>query len=273
MSLLPRDYLNAVVLIETTADGASFAPIASGFLAGFRTGEKGEAGEELYRVFLVTNRHVFHGKKEVVLRFNISEGGSKRYVLHLEDTNGPKWRKHEKEKADVAVIPINVKALESDHIAFWFFPEDNMAFKNTVNELGITQGDDIFVLGFPMGIAGEEKNYVIVRSGVIARLDDEIIDRHSEFLIDASVFPGNSGGPVVLKPSMVSIRGTKPVNKAYLLGVVKNYIPYKEDAVGLQTRQLRITFMENSGLAGVVPMDFVKGAVVPFMTTQQNTTG
>ena len=123
-----------------------------------------------------------------------------------------------------------------------------------------------------MGIAGVNRNYAIVRSGIIARLDDEVINNNFEFLIDASVFPGSSGSPVVLKPSTVSITGTKPVNRAYLLGVAKTYIPYREVAISSQTGEPRVIFVENSGLAGVVPMDFVK-EVVTFMLkdTQQKT--
>jgi hypothetical protein len=109
-----------------------------------------------------------------------------------------------------------------------------------------------------MGIAGEEQNYVVARGGIIARLDKEIIEKNHYFLIDCMIYPGNSGSPVILKPELVSIEGTKAVNKAYLLGVVSGYIPYRDVAVSEQTHEPRIMFVENSGLATVVPMDFVK---------------
>ena len=131
----------------------------------------------------------------------------------------------------------------------------------------------MFVLGFPMGIAGEEKKYVIVKGGIISRLDDEIIKSTKTFLVDSSVFPGNSGGPVILKPAIVSIDGTSPVNRAYLLGLVKGYIPYEEIAYSLQSDppQPRIKFVENSGLASVVPMDFVRDVVQDMIPKEQPT--
>ena len=140
-----------------------------------------------------------------------------------------------------------------------------------IKELGISQGDEIFVLGFPMGIAGEEKKYVIVKGGIISRLDDEIIRSTKTFLVDSSVFPGNSGGPVILKPAIVSIQGTTPVNRAFLLGLVKGYIPYEEIAYSLQSDppQPRIKFVENSGLASVVPMDFVRNVVQDMISKDQ----
>jgi len=138
--------------------------------------------------------------------------------------------------------------------------------------LGITQGDEIYILGFPMGLAGEERKYAIARSGIIARLDDEIIDTTYSFLVDSSVFPGNSGGPVILKPAITSIEGTTPVNRAYLLGVVKGYIPYEEVAYSLQTDppQPRIKFVENSGLASAVPLDFVREIVITLMPKKED---
>jgi hypothetical protein len=71
------------------------------------------------------------------------------------------------------------------------------------------------------------------------------------------VFPGNSGGPVVTRPEITSIQGTKSFNKAALIGVVSAYLPYRDVAISQQTRRARIIFEENSGLSSVVPIDRV----------------
>lgn len=257
--LLPPIYLNAVVSIEKETGDDNFQSIATGFLVGFLTGGKSAEDEALYRVYLVTNRHVLEGKSQIILRFNIIGQVAKRYPVELIDKNGKKqWLAHPNEKVDISVILIDTKYLKEEGIEFIFFTEKNMAFKKEMKELGISQGDEIFVLGFPMGITGVERNYVIVRSGIIARLDDEILNNEFSYLIDSKVFPGNSGGPVVLKPSNVSLEGTKPVDKAYLIGVVSSYMTYNETAISEQTGKPRVVFTENSGLAMVVPMDFVR---------------
>jgi len=255
--LIPPQYFNSVVLIGTEVEN-KIKPIATGFLVGFSAGKTDEKGNSLYKVFLVTNRHVFENKKKVQLRFNLFEGKSKIYDLVLEENGKKFWIANPNEKIDIAVIPINVRLLKEDKIQYTFFPEEIMAFKNTIFNEGISQGDSIFVLGFPMGIAGEEQNYVVARGGIIARLDKEIIEKNHYFLIDCMIYPGNSGSPVILKPELVSIEGTKAVNRAFLLGVVSGYIPYRDVAVSEQTHESRIMFAENSGLATVVPMDFVK---------------
>src|SRR5207245_9381948 len=79
----------------------------------------------------------------------------------------------------------------------------------------------------------------------------------NEFLIDTAIFPGNSGGPMITKPEMVAIQGTKPLTRAWLIGLVASYVPYIDVAVSQQTKRPRITFEENSGLAAVFPIDFV----------------
>jgi hypothetical protein len=117
------------------------------------------------------------------------------------------------------------------------------------------------VLGFPMGNVGVERNYVVVRQGAIARIRDSIAGTVKQFLIDATVFPGNSGGPVVTRPEITSIKGTKPLHEANLIGVVASYLPYQDIAISTQTRRPRIIFEENSGLTSVVPIDRVVEAV------------
>lgn len=80
--------------------------------------------------------------------------------------------------------------------------------------------------------------------------------------------------PVFIKPTIISLSGTKPVNRAYLLGVVKGYIQYEDKAVSMQSGKVRVIFLENSGLAGVVPMDFVKEivSIFPLKTKEEEIT-
>jgi len=265
MALLPKDFLDSVVSIGVAQEG-KFKALATGFLLGFRAGEVDQEGKAPYKIFLITNRHVFLNCERVDLRFNLTQSGSRTYNLILEDEKGNKrWLAHPNEKVDVAAININVNKLTQDGIHFSIVKDDNVAYLDTIRNEGISQGDGVFVLGFPMGLAGKDKNYAIVRGGVIARLDDEITNSEYEFLIDSAVFPGNSGGPVFLKPEISSLQGTKPVGRAYLIGVVKGYIPYEEVAISEQTRQPRIVFVENSGIAGVVPMDYVRETVKPLI--------
>jgi hypothetical protein len=112
-----------------------------------------------------------------------------------------------------------------------------------------------------MNLAGQQRNYAIVRPGAIARLNDLIESVATTLLIDSHVFPGNSGGPVILEPNLFAIDGTKSNNTAYLIGVVSDYIPYIDVAISPQTQHARVTFEENSGLADVIPVDRINEAI------------
>jgi len=277
MALIPPDFLNSVTSIEIEKkkeDGkVEKIPIATGFLFGKNTGKKDVENNALYSIFLITNRHVFEDaktkifRKEVFLRFNIGENqGAKSYkVTLLNEKNQPLWIRHEDENVDIAIFPINGQKLKEEGIRFFFFAEDLHTFLSSqFKEIGISTGDGIFVLGFPLGIRGETRNFVIVRQGIIARADEEVLKKHF-FFIDAQIYPGGSGGPVILKPELVSITGTKNVGRAGLIGIISKGITYPEVAISEQTGRPRIVFEEQTGLVEVVPVDSVIEAIDTFL--------
>jgi len=267
MALIPRFFLDCVVAIgvptKKEQDKEQTKWIASGLLYGDFW--KIENKQKTYRIYLVTNHHVFNGLEEITLRFNPTEKQpAKQYSLHLLDTSSqkPLWTPHPNPKIDIAVTTINIDLLKKEGIQFaWFQSDQHVATLDKIAELGITEGDFVYTLGFPMALVGPERNYVIVRSGNIARIQDAIDRRSNEFLIDTFTFPGNSGGPVVTKPEVVAITGTKAVSSGYLVGVIQSYVPYQDVAISAQTHQPRVIFEENSGLTAVIPIDFVKEAI------------
>jgi hypothetical protein len=98
---------------------------------------------------------------------------------------------------------------------------------------------------------------VICRSGALARVRDFTDGYSNDFLGDVLVFPGNSGGPVIICPSALSIQGTKQISKANLIGIVKSYVPYQDIAISQQTRRPRMVFEENSGLTAIESVDSI----------------
>lgn len=151
-----------------------------------------------------------------------------------------------------------------------FRSEDALLTRAKAKELGLSEGDGVYVLGFPMGLVGQREDYVIVRQGAIARVRDVLVldsTEPSTFLVDSFIFPGNSGGPVILRPELVSVGGTPAMSKAYLLGVVRDYLPYTDVAISAQTKHPRVTFEENSGLADVIPADYIEETIADYGKT------
>ena len=252
MALIPPFFLDCVVAIGLIAsDGNLKQWTASGFLYGEMVREGSKVEENEYRIFLVTNRHVFQGNKSVWVRFNPeADEPAREFELPLEDTTGKlQWFPHKDQHIDVAIVPINTKALEEEKIKFAFFLSDRHVLdRKKAKAEGISEGDGAYILGFPMGLVGGPRNYVIVRQGTIARVRDYLAGSSKELLIDATIFPGNSGGPVITRPELTSIQGTKSQNAAYLIGVVQSYLPYQDVAISAQTKRPRIIFEENSSL-------------------------
>jgi S1-C subfamily serine protease len=262
MALIPPFFLDCVVAIGFPDENGKPQYVATGFLYG-KFIERVEESRS-YQVFLVTNKHVVNGKKSGYLRFNpeADEPAQELDFTLYDDTGTQLWHGHPNPEIDVAAIGINTDILKERGIRFAFFRSDeNLATKEKAIELEITEGDGVFVLGFPMGLVGEKRNYVIVRRGSIARIRDALAGSGNMFLIDCSVFPGNSGGPVVTIPEAMSIVGTKSINEAQLIGIVASYVPYRDVAISPQTNRPRIIFEENSGLASVFLIDYVQEIV------------
>lgn len=267
MALIPPAYLNSVVSIgvEKINDEVQpeFMSIATGFLIGKAVGEMDERGRQPYRIFLVTNRHVFFNRKikeyvkEVLLRFNTTEGKSHHFKIRLlNEDNSPSWLTHENEKVDLAVLPINPSAMDEAKIDYYFFRENELFFARDFYSKNIATGDGLFVLGFPMSISGKAKNFVILRQGIIARFDEEVLDE-GFYYIDSSAYPGNSGGPVIIRPEIVSIQGTSSNGSAGLIGVVSSGETYSDVAISQQTGEAKIIFTEQTGLVRVVPVEYI----------------
>jgi S1-C subfamily serine protease len=273
MALIPPFFLDCVVAIgEVRVDG-NRSWIATGFVYGHLV--KRESAEKAsYRTYLVTNRHVVEGRKQLMVRFN-PKGNSpaKEYAADLVDSTGKLlWFAPADPEHDVAVIPIDYSRLEADDIqTAAFLSDQHVADISKMNAAGFSEGDFAYVLGFPFGDVGDERSFVVARGGVLARIRDMLARRASHFLVDALVFPGNSGGPVVSKPEPVAIQGTAGQPAAYLIGVIASYIPYRDAAVSEQTGNVRIIFEDNSGLSVAYPIDCVTEAIARHLATIPST--
>lgn len=271
MTLLPPWFLDSVVSLGHKDSQGQTQWCATGFLYGYLLKTEGEKNHHL--VYLVTNRHVFENQKKIIVRFNKTDTiESKEYELALLGEDGkPLWGFHSDPSIDYAVVLLIPDALRKDGINFRYFRQKSeTATLQSMKDKGISEGDSVFVLGYPMQLVDPVKNYVIVRSGIIAKISDSYQTRKPSYIIDASVFPGNSGGPVITKPEIISIDGTKACGEPLLIGIVSSYLQYEDIAVSKQTGRPRVAFQENSGLAYVVPLDFLNEIIEEKLKTMES---
>ncbi len=210
-----------------------------------------------FRCYLVTNRHVLDGPHAIVLRFNPASAGQPPADIDLElrDQLGLIWAAHPDANVDMAAMGLDVNLLEARGLRFGYLTPDSALTIEAMIAEEVSEGDGVYLVGFPMGLNTPAMQYAIVRSGCIARVRDAYDAKRGPFLIDASVFPGNSGGPVLLRPEATALQGTRPHMASKLIGVVHAYLPYTDAAISQQTGRPRVIFEENSGLARVETVD------------------
>lgn len=176
------------------------------------------------KIFLVTNKHVLHKEAEsrlhakyIDLHFTITEpdgsmtGKSGRVVL---DFDGSKiWREHPNTDVDVLAFDVTQVIINIPQITKKLVGYDSFSDLQRIKELDITAGDEILVVGYPLGLRQGETNLPLVRGGIIStRIGEVFEDDYNEqdgtirrrslrgFLIDGATIPGSSGSPVILKP-------------------------------------------------------------------------
>lgn len=257
MAIIPDFYINAVTAIGTrTASDVNW--FGTGFLASRVVDAEGSV-----RPFLITNRHVLEGERKIV--FRLRKKGSEEFDTvdaDLYENGNLLYLAHPQPDVDIAVLPLNGSFFVENNLEFSAFniDEHGMSSDELRNE-GVDEGSLIHMLGFPMGLVNVNSTLPICRLGCVARMSAAQIAETRNILVDIQNFPGNSGSPIVTRPEIVSISGTKSLNKSMLLGIVHSYIPYQETLMNTQTKQVVEIRSENSGIAKVHPVELIREVV------------
>jgi hypothetical protein len=127
----------------------------------------------------------------------------------------------------------------------------------------LTIGDDLLISGYPTSLSWENSglptNIPLFRKGIIATT----YYRKNIIIIDCPAYPGNSGGPVLLK--FTENRKTE----YKVIGVISKFIPYVQRWENVRDR-LRHEEYHNSGFTSVVAMDEVYDLIKSFPTREPN---
>lgn len=236
-SPVAKTWLYATVLIKN-----EWGEKGTGFLVS-REVEKGKS-----KIFLCTNKHVLNKEKElrdkatkIEIYLNEKEKDGKitgkSYELPLVLIDGSKrWKENPDEDADVLVFDITDLIINHPEMEKKWADYSLIADAKVLSEQEITVGDEVMVLGYPLGFKQGETNFPIVRQGIIAtQIGQKYIEEYEDspgnkkirvlrgFLIDGGIIPGSSGSPVILKPVTGRVIGTNIVLGSpapFLLGIV-----------------------------------------------------
>lgn len=158
-------------------------------------------GENKSIPFLITNYHVVKDSKRGFIALIRSDGQSpistERITVELE---GNKINQFVDKDNDIAAFPIGpvLNELESRGIKIFFrsITPEIIPSDEVINNLSAIE--DITFIGYPSGLFDRKNNSPLIRRGVSATPIWNDFEGHPKFLIDAGVYPGSSGSPVLI---------------------------------------------------------------------------
>ena len=259
MAIIPELYLNSVVSIGVRIASTNIMWIGTGFFVGKASGQE----NQVYPM-LVSNKHVFAGKDNIVIRMKKrdSEELLEMNARLKKEDGSPLYYTHNNNQIDIAILSLNAQVINDNNLDFPCFDIENNAMSSAeLLSNGVDEGSIIYMLGFPMGLVNMSSNLPICRMGCISRMSETQINEQHNILADIQNFPGNSGSPIITRPEFVSITGTNSLQKSVLLGIVHSYIPYKENLISSQTNEIIEIRSENSGIALVHPVEYIREIV------------
>lgn len=156
-------------------------------------------------LYLITARHVViheenrHHPDRVALSLHTDSADLEQrseLAIPLEVDGVPQWFEHPRAGSgvDVVAVPINDPHVLSTH-AVVAFREEDIGNRDTVMPLG----QDVLILGFPLGFHDTLHNLPLVRSATISSSFSHPFKGEPYFLTDGRMHRGMSGSPVVLR--------------------------------------------------------------------------
>ena len=261
MSIFPQCFMEATVVLGTSTKPNNVSWIATGFVVGRFEGLD-DQNQKKYTTYLITNKHVVENINSLHLQFNSSSGISLNTAT-IRKGKQQFFSAHPDPDVDIIAIRINVNGAIENGAIVYFFELDNQALDlQKMKATGVSEGILIYVLGFPISLDGGLVDSIskapVCRLGCISRIEHLYHNPNAKFyIVDAQTYPGNSGGPVINRPEMMSITNTPVNSTTNLIGIVSAYIPYREKLMSTQTQNVRVINEENSGLTVVYPVDYI----------------
>ena len=154
------------------------------------------------RTVLITAGHVLDNmpgqSARIGYRFQGADGAWRfsAQPLAIRDGAAQLWVKNPNQ--DIAAIAIKAPP----EFAKAAIPISWLADESSFGQAEVGPGDEMFVLGFPEGLAANTQGFPILRSGRVASYPLTPIRQFPSFLLDFRVFSGNSGGPVFVTAAM-----------------------------------------------------------------------
>jgi len=215
--------------VRIEADKASVTEAGTSFIFSYEHDSK-------QYLFLVTNKHVVNGAKIGRFFFTLSDGQNprigERFDIQVQDFQNA-WVGHPDPSIDIAAMPL-VPVL--DHIQqqgkqafFRSIPHTLVPSDEQLADLDALE--EVVFVGYPSGMFDAKNLMPILRRGTTATPPQLDYDGRKVFLVDASVFPGSSGSPVLIcnQGSYSTKQGIVIGTRVLFLGVIAQVVIREEE--------------------------------------------
>lgn len=174
------------------------------------------------------------------------------FAIPIRANGQPTWVKNP--NADVAAMYV---ALPFNAVPNLITAE-LLADDALVTRFEVHPGDELNVLGYPLGIAGPG-GFPVLRSGKIASYPLVPSKDNPYFLLDFRIFEGNSGGPVYLVSYNRFYAGLTNIGSVrMIMGLVSEEVGVTQEFRGLYENRSQRFPLE---LAKIVPASFIRDTI------------
>lgn len=237
-------------------------PWGTGFFVGVKVGD----GSRMTG-YLVTAKHVLkdgQGRdlKRIYVRMNSKEGDPTLAALDLLEGNVSRVHTHTDPSVDLAVVPVMP---DERVIDFKMIGDEWLTTKESLKELKVGEGSDVFFVGLFSSFYGQHKNFPIARFGRVAMISGEKIpwqDRPTEpaqdadlYLLETQSYGGNSGSPVFFYLGHDRVPGQLFIGAEVRLAGVMRGTYLNNSPVQFQQMPTAVIpfYSQNIGIAAVTP--------------------
>ena len=223
----------------------------------FILGKPSQKNKTISYYVLITAAHVLNdikGEKAKLCLRRKKNNSYEKYDYEITIRNGEKPIWKSLPNCDVAVMYV---ALPED-TDIELVSTDMLASDDTLKNLDIHPGDELFALGYPLGFYNDF-GFSVLRSGKIASYPLLPTKDTKTFLLDFKVFGGNSGGPVFFSQSNRTIKNSFTLRYYNeILGLVSQQQTYTESVDTLYEKGTRTTYTD---LAIIVHASFIRETI------------
>ncbi len=241
LNTIEEQLLFSTLRIESLDEKDNVISIGTGFLVNREV----EPGEHV--IYLVSNKHVLFTSDKIRITFtqkcdNLDEPNiGKTISFPIEDIK-KNLHTHTNSQVDIAVMPIT-GLFKKFPIVFFKGIKYDMLADFSESELSVAQ--DVKFIGYPDNRYDSVNNLPLIRTGIISSHPKIDYNDNPIFIIDAQVFPGSSGSPLMINLTTENFKkGNIVIGQSQnikLLGVVAATMVRNNKLQELQTSTVKVT--------------------------------